>query len=1145
MNNCEIPAQNIIRTDSTIEEVFYNKCHQKDKFTNIFVEWINSKPIYEQYTQMINKTYGNYSKHDKSHSIAILDIIYSIVGKDRVEKMSVMDLWLLLQCAYAHDIGMPYTYDEAEGFWRTVQNPDSEFRRFLEACIETTNDKDARKAAEYIINLSSKIQTDEKEIWKNLNVYLNENIDDNWPVRVARYNEYLLTEFCRKNHTRRSQDFMENRANAIVYNSPYVLSARFYRVIATCSMVHGENFSEVLKLDREEWARESDFHPSFVAALLRLGDLLDIDNNRFDCITMQFYGRLPKISELHKEKHDSITHIALSDNKIEVRARSNKLDVCKCINEWFNYIDQEVRNLIFHWEEIAPEELKGCRLTLPDLKIYYNNQEFSSYDSHEFSVNKDMLIRLVVGRNLYASELDFIREYLQNALDALKMKFWLDLEEGILDVEIKEGVLKKLKGQRNMLTPLDFNPSVFRRYGIDIICRLIKEENEENKNDQEETAFVEFKICDRGIGIEEECVKAISNIGSGWKKRSYYKQYIRKMPQWLRPTGGFGIGIQSGFMVADTVVIRTKCDNESVGRQITMYSSEKSGKIEEQQCDTIHHTGTEIIVKIPCEKFMENSEYKGIKLIDPEQYSDFFNTDQIMKASLEIIRKYVSIVADATIFPIVIKREGFESIEIKQQFEEKVVPVNEIQSNGCNFKIYNGFAQTNTNTTNTDDGNLNTVYVWCEENAILCKFQRSKDDKNKISWYYKGMSIEEKGEPKTTYFLAFFPSIKIDIMGGKVDDFLTVDRNHFIDKIDSEKIVRSFVKAYYDGITDMQEVETYINGYWYIWAFFYASNKNLREQIKNVLTNKNQKENREGSKTDQTNDEELDDLYTTIKKELIGVSREDSESFPDEESNDNIDHKPQKIENSAKYDVCPGSKSLLQICADLWNNIPLYLMNRERKQLEYIKTLLLCTEDTEDLIGKEVILSIDLFEIFSHLYINDIKTLLIININPKPINKTSAGEIKIIEYQQTLTKTTGQNISEKIIPVQFNNVKGYEIYWTSECFVELQVIKLPWGYKVDAPEGEFGNQKAHMIICPVSALQRDEDIFKQRIEDKEEPFEELKKFVLSNESFKFLVNWVFRHHASEESYSKEIIRKRYIEFLEWWYKNEYGDKKNH
>ena len=37
------------------------------------------------------------------------------------------------------------------------------------------------------------------------------------------------------------------------------------------------------------------------------------------------------------------------------------------------------------------------------------------------------------------------------------------------------------------------------------------------------------------------------------------------MPLWLKPTGGFGIGMQSGFMAADEIVIVTKCEKKSNG----------------------------------------------------------------------------------------------------------------------------------------------------------------------------------------------------------------------------------------------------------------------------------------------------------------------------------------------------------------------------------------------------------------------------------------------------------------------------------------------------------------------------------------------------------------------------------------------------
>jgi len=51
--------------------------------------------------------------------------------------------------------------------------------------------------------------------------------------------------------------------------------------------------------------------------------------------------------------------------------------------------------------------------------------------------------------------------------------------------------------------------------------------------------------------MEEECINNLSVIGSSWKNRSLYQKAAVEMPAWLKPTGGFGIGLQSAFMLTD------------------------------------------------------------------------------------------------------------------------------------------------------------------------------------------------------------------------------------------------------------------------------------------------------------------------------------------------------------------------------------------------------------------------------------------------------------------------------------------------------------------------------------------------------------------------------------------------------------------
>ena len=52
-------------------------------------------------------------------------------------------------------------------------------------------------------------------------------------------------------------------------------------------------------------------HPRFIAALLRIGDLLDMDNNRFDMKVLAYTGKLPATSLLHFEKHKALTNYSI------------------------------------------------------------------------------------------------------------------------------------------------------------------------------------------------------------------------------------------------------------------------------------------------------------------------------------------------------------------------------------------------------------------------------------------------------------------------------------------------------------------------------------------------------------------------------------------------------------------------------------------------------------------------------------------------------------------------------------------------------------------------------------------------------------------------------------------------------------------
>ena len=64
---------------------------------------------------------------------------------------------------------------------------------------------------------------------------------------------------------------------------------------------------------------------------------------------------------------------------------------------------------------------------------------------------------------------------------------------------------------------------------------------------------VKVSIRDFGTGIDKESILNIAKVGNS-RRREHYM--IKDMPEWLKPTAEFGIGLQSAFILTDTF----KCD---------------------------------------------------------------------------------------------------------------------------------------------------------------------------------------------------------------------------------------------------------------------------------------------------------------------------------------------------------------------------------------------------------------------------------------------------------------------------------------------------------------------------------------------------------------------------------------------------------
>ena len=567
--------------DTYIEELFFKKVKSdiKSKTTrnNIIAAWRLDKKIYTDYSGSISHEFLHYSLHDQSHSISILQYVYLLLGEDLLNNFSVSDLWIMLEVAYSHDIGMSATYEELKEIW----NDKREVNNIIKKILKYSD----REAMELYNIVKDKIENDLVDADNDfLNTY------PHWQLEFRKAINYINSEYLRKNHPNKSRNIIDKVL--LKLNTEHLnIEERFYKIIGNINYLHGEDFSEIENLlENEELGIETDiFHPRMIAMLLRIGDVLDIRNNRFNLRNKDYLGGLPKDSKEHFLKHKGVTNFLVTNENVRVHIKSDKLEVCKNSAYWLEYIENEYNNFTSHWNDYVSDNLKGLKLKNVDLKIEYNGKEFIAQDFSQYlKTDPKKLMQLMVGKNLYNTNLIMFREYLQNSIDASKVKLAMSYidDEKFLE-RCKTNDFKKV-------TPDDFDLNDYMDLSIDIYFDY-----------DEKSDLIAFSIADHGIGMDEDGLDALCNIGQGWNQRREIANRFDEFPDWLKPTGGFGIGTLSAFLLTDQVQFKTKSKNHPYyDIKINSPINGNDGAIEKMIIDTDEKiSGTEVIFKIDFSKY--------------------------------------------------------------------------------------------------------------------------------------------------------------------------------------------------------------------------------------------------------------------------------------------------------------------------------------------------------------------------------------------------------------------------------------------------------------------------------------------------------------------------------------------------------------
>lgn len=221
------------------------------------------------------------------------------------------------------------------------------------------------------------------------------------------------------------------------YMQMLVERRRLEKCIIFVSEAHGRSIEELYNdndFRKIETIEGQVLRYGLLAILLRIGDLMDLEEQRvceFNMhMNLEYYNN--PVSLVHNRRHlDDITY-NYSPSKITVSVLTDDREKYKVWSQWLEYLDEEIMYANTHY--LIGENSDFFRnYKLPEVIKCVKPSENAKFAVEEirFQVDDTGALWDIITKSVYTNEFDYIRELIQNAIDATLLKIYLDDKESI------------------------------------------------------------------------------------------------------------------------------------------------------------------------------------------------------------------------------------------------------------------------------------------------------------------------------------------------------------------------------------------------------------------------------------------------------------------------------------------------------------------------------------------------------------------------------------------------------------------------------------------------------------------------------------------------------------------------------------------
>lgn len=426
--------------------------------------------VYEQVKDILNcrvqHVFPNFTLHNTGHSFRTMEYMSRLIGD--ITKLNELEITILIYSALLHDIGMAVSEEDINS-------------------IKT----DSFSFCEVKFSAMKKIMGGNEDL--------------------------ALQEYVRRIHALLSGKYIrENLKDKLVI--PKLSTLDFTSELALICEAHTEDYDWIKSnLRTNEIRGDYSFNSQFIAVILRLADILDIDGNRTP------YNLYKLISPKGNSDEEWKQHFVISNNdkivvnektqqkKVVFHGKANNASIHRKILVYIDWVKNELTNATTLVNGM-PEQYNLVYDTTPEVNIQTEGYTFSDY---KMTLEFRAISSLLMGEKIYGSKSLGLRELIQNSLDSCRIR------------------------QETEEQKLEFGQDAYRPK-IKIIL------------DKEKNLAI---IKDNGTGMSIDIIKKhFLNIGV-----SYYnsKDFLLKDFEY-KPIGNFGIGFLSCFMLSDVVKVLTR-----------------------------------------------------------------------------------------------------------------------------------------------------------------------------------------------------------------------------------------------------------------------------------------------------------------------------------------------------------------------------------------------------------------------------------------------------------------------------------------------------------------------------------------------------------------------------------------------------------